>query len=307
MNNWLEKTSNEISKEIIKIQEKELSGNELSGFGTKIKVFEIIENLEAGLFPTIYEKDLNGKEFLNIYVRKRLNTSAIELNSILRKVFVNMCTQRKKEDCDCCKEKADKITIEFMNKLPSVRKKLSTDINAAYNGDPAAKSIEEILLSYPYLEAMTIQRLAHELFLLNVPLIPRIMTEYAHAKTGIDIHPGAKIGEYFFIDHATGVVIGETCIIGNHVKLYQGVTLGAKSFELDDDGHPVKGIKRHPNIEDNVIIYSGATVLGGDTTVGEGSIIGGNVWLTKSVPKGSRVYNTLANNLISGCECEDDN
>ena len=159
-------------------------------------------------------------------------------------------------------------------------------------------SIEEILLSYPYLEAITIQRLAHELFNLKVPLIPRIMTEYAHTKTGIDIHPGAKIGKYFFIDHATGVVIGETCVIGNNVKLYQGVTLGAKSFELDENGNPVKGVKRHPNIEDNVIIYAGATILGGSTTVGEGSIIGGNVWLTTSVPKNSRVYNNTPDNLI---------
>ena len=148
------------------------------------------------------------------------------------------------------------------------------------------------------MEAITIYRMAHKLFTLGVPLIPRIMTEYAHQKTGIDIHPGATIGDYFFIDHGTGVVIGETCIIGSHVKLYQGVTLGAKSFELDEDGNPVKGVKRHPNIEDNVIIYSGATILGGDTTVGANSVIGGNVWLVSSVPAGSKVYNSTPSPTI---------
>jgi len=299
MKNWLETRSKEISSQVVDINKKELTDKGISGFGTKIRVKEIIKNLEAGLFPTIYEKDLDNKDFINIYVRKRLNTAAMELNGIIREVFINMCNNEKKDEkCDKCKKKADDATVKFMESIPKVREILSTDIIAAYNGDPAAMSIEEILLSYPYLEAITIQRLAHELFKLEVPLIPRIMTEYAHAKTGIDIHPGAKIGKYFFIDHATGVVIGETCEIGNNVKLYQGVTLGAKSFELDDEGNPVKGVKRHPNIEDNVIIYAGATILGGSTTVGEGSIIGGNVWLTSSVPKNSRVYNNTPDNLI---------
>ncbi|MCR2033003.1 serine O-acetyltransferase [Anaerofustis stercorihominis] len=299
MKNWLETRSKEISSQVVNINQKELTDEGISGFGTKLRVTDIIKNLEAGLFPTIYEKDLDNKEFINIYVRKRLNMAAMELNGIIREVFINMCDKLEKDkNCDKCTKKADEATIKFMESIPKVREILSTDIVAAYNGDPAAMSIEEILLSYPYLEAITIQRLAHELFLLEVPLIPRIMTEYAHARTGIDIHPGAKIGKYFFIDHATGVVIGETCVIGDNVKLYQGVTLGAKSFELDDDGNPVKGVKRHPNIEDNVIIYSGATILGGNTTVGEGSIIGGNVWLTTSVPKNSRVYNNTPDNLI---------
>ena len=153
-------------------------------------------------------------------------------------------------------------------------------------------SKEEILLSYPAFDAISIFRLAHKLFELKVPLIPRIMTEYAHSRTGIDIHPGATIGDYFFIDHGTGIVIGETCVIGKHVKIYQGVTLGARSFELDENGNPVKGIKRHPNIGDNVIIYSGATILGGDTNIGEGSVIGGNVWLMESVEPHSTVYNS---------------
>ncbi|MCO8193319.1 serine O-acetyltransferase [Anaerofustis sp. NSJ-163] len=299
MKQWLETRSKEISSQVVEINQKELTDEGISGFGMKLKVNEIIKNLEAGLFPTIYEKDLDNNEFINIYVRKRLNTAAMELNSIIREVYINMCdNENKNKNCTKCKEKADEATIKFMESIPKVREYLSTDIVAAYNGDPAAMSIEEILLSYPYLEAITIQRLAHELFNLKVPLIPRIMTEYAHTKTGIDIHPGAQIGKYFFIDHATGVVIGETCVIGNNVKLYQGVTLGAKSFELDENGNPVKGVKRHPNIEDNVIIYAGVTILGGSTTVGEGSIIGGNVWLTTSVPKNSRVYNNTPDNLI---------
>jgi serine O-acetyltransferase len=167
---------------------------------------------------------------------------------------------------------------------------LSKDIISAFNGDPAAVSYEDVMLSYPCFETITIYRLAHALWTLRVPLIPRIMTEYAHAQTGIDIHPGAKIGEHFFIDHGTGVVIGETCVIGKNVKLYQGVTLGAKSFETDERG-TLLSTKRHPDIEDNVIIYSGATILGGNTTVGHDSIIGGNVWLVESVPPYSKVYN----------------
>jgi serine O-acetyltransferase len=169
---------------------------------------------------------------------------------------------------------------------------LQKDITAAYNGDPAAKLEEEIILSYPSIEALSVYRIAHFLCEKEVPVIPRIMSEYAHNKTGIDIHPGAKIGSSFFIDHGTGTVIGETCTIGNNVKLYQGVTLGAKSFPLDAMGHPIKNIKRHPDIEDNVIIYSGTTILGGDTRIGHDSVIGGNVWLTHSVPPYTTVYST---------------
>jgi serine O-acetyltransferase len=161
--------------------------------------------------------------------------------------------------------------------------------------DTFAKGKTEIMLAYPSFEAVSIFRLAHSLHVLGVPLIPRMMTEYAHQKTGIDIHPGATVGESFFIDHGTGVVIGETCTIGKGVKLYQGVTLGAKSFEMDENGNPVKGIKRHPDIGDRVVIYAGATILGGNTHIGEDSVIGGNVWLTHSVPAGSKVYNTLSN------------
>ena len=178
----------------------------------------------------------------------------------------------------------------FLSRLPAIKSALIKDAEALYLGDPAAKCREEILLCYPGFYAISIYRMAHELYRLEVPLLPRIMTEYAHEKTGIDIHAGARIGDYFFIDHGTGIVIGETTVIGHHVKLYQGVTLGAKSFETDADGNPIKNIKRHPNIGNHVVIYAGATILGGSTTVGDGCVIGGNVWLTHSIPAGQIVY-----------------
>ena len=173
---------------------------------------------------------------------------------------------------------------QFINTLPTIKKLLLTDIQAIYEGDPACTSKVEVTLAYPGFYAMLIHRTAHALYELNVPLIPRLMSEYAHRKTGIDIHPGAKIGAYFCIDHGTGIVIGETTVIGEHVKLYQGVTLGAKSFALDDCGNPVKGGKRHPNIGNNVVIYANATILGGETTIGSGSIIAANAWINRSIP-----------------------
>ena len=184
----------------------------------------------------------------------------------------------------------DGILLSFFDALPTVAEMLSCDVQAAYEGDPAARTTEEIMLSYPAFEAISIYRIAHVLYTLGVPLIPRMMTEHAHKNTGIDIHPGATIGRYFFIDHGTGVVIGETCRIGDHVKLYQGVTLGAKSFELDENGNPVKGIKRHPDIGNHVVVYANATILGGNTVVGDRSVIGGNVWLIHSVPEDTKLY-----------------
>ena len=185
------------------------------------------------------------------------------------------------------RETAERICEQFAARLPEIKRLLLLDVNALYEGDPAAVSREEVMITYPGFRAITIYRLAHELYALNAPLIPRIMTEYAHERTGIDIHPGATIGEYFFIDHGTGIVVGETTVIGHHVKLYQGVTLGARSFELDENGNPVKKIKRHPNIGNHVVIYANATILGGDTTVGDHCVIGGNTWLTHSVEAGS--------------------
>ncbi len=175
------------------------------------------------------------------------------------------------------------IAIAFLNKIPELRRQLATDVQAAYDGDPACKNLDEVIFCYPGLEAITVYRLAHELHKMQVPFIPRIMTEWAHINTGIDIHPGCQIGSHFFIDHGTGVVIGATCHIGNHVKLYQGVTLGALSFDTDIDGNLVRGAKRHPTIEDHVVVYANATVLGGRTVIGNHSVVGSNVWLTRSI------------------------
>ena len=186
------------------------------------------------------------------------------------------------------RDTAASIAARFISKLPEIRRILATDVEATYYGDPAATCFGEIICCYPIIRAITNYRIAHELYMLNVPLIPRIITEMAHSETGIDIHPGAQIGHHFTIDHGTGVVIGATCIIGNNVKLYQGVTLGAKSFPLDENGNPIKGIARHPILEDDVIVYSNATILG-RITIGKGATIGGNIWVTDSVPAGSRI------------------
>jgi serine O-acetyltransferase len=186
--------------------------------------------------------------------------------------------------------RARTIAVEALGRLPELRRAIRTDVEAAYQGDPAALSYEEIILAYPCVLAISLQRFANVLYALGVPLLPRMITEFAHERTGIDIHPGARIGTHFFIDHGTGVVIGETATIGSHVKLYQGVTLGAKSFETDNKGNPVKGVKRHPDIGDNVTIYAHATILGGDTRIGANSVVGGNVWLLDSVPPNSIAY-----------------
>ncbi|HVU36502.1 MAG TPA: serine O-acetyltransferase EpsC [Opitutaceae bacterium] len=186
--------------------------------------------------------------------------------------------------------KAREYTEAFLGQLPELRKVIKTDVDAAFQGDPAARSVEEIILAYPCVLVISLQRLAHVLYHLRVPLLPRMLTEFAHERTGCDIHPGARLGSHFFIDHCTGVVIGETATVGAHVKLYQGVTLGAKSFEVDEEGRPIKGVKRHPDIGDHVTIYAHATILGGDTRIGAHSIIGSNVWLMKSIPDESVAY-----------------
>ncbi len=183
-----------------------------------------------------------------------------------------------------------RLAEDLIHLLPDIKRRLVGDAQAIYEGDPAARSPEEVVICYPGFYAICVHRVAHELYRLGVPLLPRIMSEYAHEKTGIDIHPGAQVGERFCIDHGTGIVIGETARIGHDVKLYQGVTLGARSFALDENGMPVKGTQRHPQIGDRVVIYANAVILGGDTRVGDGCVIGGNVWLTASVPDGQTVY-----------------
>jgi serine O-acetyltransferase len=182
------------------------------------------------------------------------------------------------------------IATQMLEQFPEVRRIIQTDVAAAYAGDPAARNVDEIILAYPCVLVISLQRLAHVLYQQEVPLLPRMLTEYAHERTGCDIHPGAEIGTHFFIDHGTGVVIGETARIGNHVKIYQGVTLGAKSFVVDEKGLPVKGVRRHPKLEDGVVVYPGATILGGDTVIGENSIVGSNVWLMQSMPPNSIAY-----------------
>lgn len=193
---------------------------------------------------------------------------------------------------------AEEMTREFLNRLPKIMRILNTDIQAIYEGDPAAKSMAEVILCYPGFYAISIYRIAHELYSIGVPYIPRIMTEYAHEKTGIDINPGATIGEYFCIDHGTGIVIGETATIGHHVKLYQGVTIGAKSFEKDENGNPVKGGKRHPDIGNHVVVYANATILGGNTVIGDHCTVGGNVWLLESLPPYSTIVHPVGEDQI---------
>ena len=211
--------------------------------------------------------------------------------------MAGLCFAGDGQEDGCCTEQLRQQAAEkaagFIATLPEMRRILATDVEAAYNGDPAAHSFGEVISCYPAIRAISNYRMAHQLLCLGVPLIPRIITEMAHSETGIDIHPGAQIGHHFTIDHGTGVVIGETCIIGNNVKLYQGVTLGAKSFPLDADGKPIKGIPRHPILEDDVIVYSNATILG-RITVGRGATVGGNIWVTEDVPAGARIVQTKA-------------
>ena len=235
--------------------------------------------------------------------RKYVETSHIEIHisdlmiSIYGRLTVEIYRSVRPEcsepstACAHCQNIAEEESLKLVQKIPSLRQRLSKDVQAAYDGDPAAKSIDEVIFAYPGVVAISIFRVAHELHLQGIPLLPRIMTEHAHSITGIDIHPGATIGEGFFIDHGTGVVIGETTIIGNYVKIYQGVTLGALSFAMDEEGRLIRGKKRHPTIEDDVVIYAGATILGGNTVIGKGSIIGGNVWLTRSIPPNTKYRN----------------
>lgn len=261
-------------------------------------VHRVLKDLVAALFPGCHMHDQVPAARLKAYVRGHIEQTAAVLAEQVEWALEYQCTFDKCGKCLDCRKKAREIVRNLIDAMPEIQATLQRDILAAYEGDPAAKSTMEVVLSYPGVYAIMVHRIAHVLYQQGVPLIPRIMSEYAHSNTGIDIHPGAKIGPGFFIDHGTGVVIGETCEIGSNVKLYQGVTLGALSFEKDEFGRLVKGIKRHPNVGDNVVIYAGATILGGKTTIGSGSEIGGNVWLTHSVPPHSKVYNQQPKPLI---------
>ena len=251
------------------------------------KIIEILELLMEILFPGYTGKRTVTKSNISFIVGDLLCEVYSELCEQIERAYKYRC---RMENCDTgdCQKMAEEAAEYLVEQLPKIREMLKGDVGAAFDGDPAAKSYEEIVISYPCITAIATYRIAHELYLKDVPLIPRLMTEWAHAKTGIDIHPGATIGKRFFIDHGTGVVIGETTIIGDNVKIYQGATLGALSFPKDARGRIIKGGKRHPTIEDNVTIYAEATILG-NVTIGKGAVIGGNVWMKESVPPGVTV------------------
>ncbi len=255
---------------------------------SKRTIEELCREMLQLLFPGYLEESPIAAEELEMITSERID----QLIETLHHEIAKCIRFRDGEESACAdsvRSSARNLVCKFIEDFPKIRRLLWTDVQAAYDGDPAAQNFDEIILAYPCIEAIAIQRCAHSLYALDVPLIPRIMTEYAHNLTGIDIHPGAQIGSHFFIDHGTGVVIGETCRIGDHVKLYHGVTLGAKNFPKDENGRVVKGNKRHPDVESNVVIYPHATVLGGETVIGENTTIGANVFLMESIPANSFV------------------
>ena len=250
---------------------------------------EIIDLSRSIIFPGYF-----GRSNINKHtIRYHLGMAVEKLSKLLEdQILAGLCfscPKSGKGENTACKLKAKEMAFRLIERLPEIRRVLATDVEAAFNGDPAAENFGEIISCYPVIKALTNYRIAHELHLIGVPLIPRIISEMAHSETGIDIHPAASIGNHFTIDHGTGVVIGATCIIGNNVKLYQGVTLGAKSFPCDEKGNPIKGIPRHPILEDGVIVYSNATILG-RITIGRGSVVGANIWVTEDLEPNSKVY-----------------
>jgi serine O-acetyltransferase len=284
-NNAIESEIKEIVNDILTDYRLERAVDKIDIFNQpdKKEVIDIVEGLLQIVYPGYYRdrayKIYNFDNKLSVVVEDIM----YHLN---KQIALALRFENKEMPDDEIAQKSQEISIEFFKRIPKVREVLETDVEAAFNGDPATKYKEEIIMSYPGLYAITVNRLAHELFLLKVPLIPRIMTEHAHSITGIDIHPGATIGRYFFIDHGTGIVVGETAIIGDNVKIYQGVTIGALSTR---DVAKLRTVKRHPTIMDNVTIYAGASILGGDTVIGKNSVIGGNVFITSSVPDDTRV------------------
>ncbi|MDE5883917.1 MAG: serine acetyltransferase [Oscillospiraceae bacterium] len=248
-------------------------------------LIEVLESLKKIIFPGYFRN-----HSVKIYTVRNHASMLLEdvIYKLIKQISIVLRYEPDYENAEesVIQEKAETLTFAFLDQIPKIRAYIETDVQATFDGDPACYNKTEIIYSYPGLFAIMVNRIAHEFYVLGVPMIPRIMTEYAHSKTGIDIHPGAQIGEYFFIDHGTGIVIGETTIIGSHVKIYQGVTLGALSTR---GGQSLKNTKRHPTIEDNVTIYSGASILGGETIVGENAVIGGNAFITKSVPAGARI------------------
>ncbi len=250
-------------------------------------IIEIIHQIRSILFPGYFTRTTINADNLEYYLGQETMELFENLSRQILLAFQYNCL-RNNEECTHCAERGHEPALQFIETLPELKASINSDIQASLEGDPAAKSRDEVIFSYPGLLAITVYRIAHELYKLDVPIIPRIMTEHAHSLTGIDIHPGATIGKSFFIDHGTGVVVGETTEIGDHVRIYQGVTLGALSLPRDA-GDRYRNKKRHPTIEDDVIIYSNTTILGGDTVIGANSVIGGNIWLTESVPPATKV------------------
>jgi len=262
----------------------EIDNLESAALPNKRRVIDAVEHLKSALFVGFYSTRGLTRDNLRQAIAERMYAAhGMLVDQIERALSYDHWMKRSEKPLPA--GSGEDVVLALFNDIPRLRRLINEDVLAAYTGDPAAKNVEEIVFAYPSLEAIVAYRLANPLFLAAVPMIPRIITEYAHSRTGVDISPGATIGERFFIDHGTGVVIGETAVIGNDVKLYQGVTLGALSVPRRDDNR-----KRHPTLEDNVTIYAGATILGGETVIGKGSIIGGNVWLTTSVPPGSKVF-----------------
>jgi serine O-acetyltransferase len=256
---------------------------------SRTEVVEMVELLRSVIFPGYVGNRDVTEESLGFHMGSALHRASLIMVDEIHRGLCFACAKDSSDRMpEKCLTRAKNITTDFLRRLPELRRLLALDAVAAYEGDPSAPSPSEAIFCYPGVLALTYHRIAHEFYKAEVPLIPRLITEHAHSLTGIDIHPGATIGESLFIDHGTGVVIGETARIGDHVRIYQGVTLGAKSFPLDDDGNPIKGIDRHPTIEDEVTVYSGATILG-RVTIGKGAVIGGNVWLTRDVPPGATI------------------
>ena len=283
----LEENINNLAKKILFDYQDNITIDEVKTFDhpDNENIIDIIESLRRIVFPGYFR----NKSYRVYTVRNNISMILEDvIFKLIRQISIVLRYDEKYVDLNEneINENAERITFEFLDKIPKIRSYIETDVQAAYDGDPAAYNKDEIIYSYPGLYAILVNRLAHELFLLGVPLIPRVMTEHAHSKTGIDIHPGATIGKYFFIDHGTGIVIGETTEIGDNVKIYQGVTLGALSTR---GGQSLRNKKRHPTIEDNVTIYSGASILGGETVVGKNAVIGGNAFITRSIPEGAKV------------------
>lgn len=266
-------------------KKRDVDNMDIFSIPDKVMVVDILNKLLRLVYPGYYREH----SWRSIHLERQLTVVIEDVSyNLSKQVAVALRYDPKYQDADeqVVNDEAQEIVIAFLGKLPKIREYVNTDLQATFDGDPAADSKDDIVLSYPGLHAITINRIAHELWLLKVPLIPRMMTEYAHSETGIDIHPGATIGKFFCIDHGTGIVIGSTSIIGAHVKLYQGVTIGALSTKL---GHKLHGTKRHPTLEDNVTVYSNASILGGETVIGKGAVIGGSSFITESVEPGARV------------------